>query len=83
MPLKAAEYDPATNSVTLVPKRKISYSAAIDVSQAQPPKASGQRAQQWNPGPGLTDLEGDPINGLTYPGQFNVPVKRGTTPITS
>jgi hypothetical protein len=83
VPLKAAEYDPATNSVTLVSKRKISYSAGINVTQAQPPKVAGRPAQQRNPGPGLTDLEGIPINGLTTPGKFNVFVERGTTPIAS
>ncbi len=30
VPLRAAEYDPATNSVTLVPKRKLTYSAVTE-----------------------------------------------------
>jgi hypothetical protein len=78
VPLQAAEYDPATNSVTLVPKRKLTYSAEIIVTQARQTKVSGRPGHQSNPGPGLTDLEGNPINGDTTPGKFGVSVRRGT-----
>jgi hypothetical protein len=78
VPLKAAEYDPATNSVTLVPKRKLTYSADIIVSQGHQTKVSGRPRHQSNPGPGLTDLEGNPINGDTTPGKFGISVGRGT-----
>jgi hypothetical protein len=78
VPLQAAEYDPATNSVTLVPKRKLTYSADIIVTQGHQLKASGRPGHQSNPGPGLTDLEGNPINGDTTPGKFGVSVRRGT-----
>ena len=61
--LKSAQYDPATNSVILIPKRKITYSGStsITVTQGHPAKTPGQPGQQSNLGPGLTDLEGIPI----------------------
>ncbi len=68
VPLQAAEYDPATNSVTLVPKRKLNYSANIVVTQAH----------KANTGPALADVAGNPINGDTSPGKFGVSVSRGT-----
>jgi hypothetical protein len=78
VPLQAAEYDPATNSVTLVPKRKLTYSADIIVTQGHQTRVSGRPGHQSNPGPGLTDLEGNPINGDTTPGKFGISVVRGT-----
>jgi hypothetical protein len=78
VPLRAAQYDPATNSVTLVTKRKLNYSASISVFQGNQTKVSGPPGLQSNFGPGLTDLEGNLINGDTSPGQFDIPVLRGT-----
>jgi hypothetical protein len=78
VPLQAAEYDPATNSVTLVPKRKLTYSADIIVTQGHQTKVSGRPGHQSNPGPALTDLEGNLINGDTTPGKFGISVGRGT-----
>jgi hypothetical protein len=78
VPLQAAEYDPATNSVTLVPKRKLTYSANIIVTQGHQTKVSGRPGHQSNPGPGLTDVEGNLINGDTTPGKFGISVVRGT-----
>jgi hypothetical protein len=77
--LKSAQYDPATNSVTLIPKRNLTYSGAtgITVTQGHPAKTPGQPGQQSNLGPGLTDLEGNPMNGDTTPGQFQNFVRRG------
>jgi hypothetical protein len=76
--LRAAEYDPATNSVTLITKRKLNDSADISVSQWNQRKVSGLPGLQSNRGPGLTDQKGNPINGETTPGQFQVIVRRGT-----
>jgi hypothetical protein len=78
VPLQAAEYDPATNSVTLVTKRKLTFSSSIVVTQGHQTTVSGKRGQQSNVGPGLTDLEGNPINGNTTPGKFQVSVLPGT-----
>jgi hypothetical protein len=79
VPLQAAEYDPATNSVTLILKRKFTYSGVtgITVTQGHPAKTSGQPGQQSNLGPGLTDLEGNPIGGELTPGKFSVSVFKG------
>ena len=76
---QSAQYDPATNSVTLILKRNPTYSAStgITVTQGHPAKTPGQPGQQSNLGPGLTDLEGNPINGDTTPGQFSVGVLKG------
>jgi hypothetical protein len=78
--LKSAQYDPATNSVTLIlPKRNLTYSGTtgINVSQGNPAKTSGQPGQQSNLGQGLTDLEGNPIGGELTPGKFSVSVFKG------
>ncbi len=78
--LRSARYDPATNSVTLIPKRKLTYSGltGITVTQGHPSQTAGQPAgQQSNPGPGLTDLEGNPIGGELTPGKFSVSVFKG------
>jgi hypothetical protein len=73
--LKSAQYDPATNSVIIIPKRKLTYSGAtgITVTQAHPAKTSGQPGQQSNLGQGLTDVDGNPIGG-----EFTT----GTTPVS-
>ena len=77
--LKSAQYDPATNSVTLIPKRNLTYSGVtgITVTQGHPAKTSGQPGQQSNLGPGLTDLEGNPIGGELTSGKFSVYVFKG------
>ena len=78
VPLRAAEYDPATNSVTLIPKRKLNYHAgSITVTQGQQTKASGGPGLQSQPGPGLTDLAGNRIKGDMAPGKFYQPVFLG------
>jgi hypothetical protein len=77
--LKSAQYDPATNSVTLIPKGKLTYAAStgITVTQGHPAKTSGQPGQQSNLGQGLTDLEGNPIGGELTSGKFSVYVFKG------
>jgi hypothetical protein len=77
--LKSAQYDPATNSVTLIPKRNLTYSGAtgITVTQGHPAKTSGQPGQQSNLGQGLNDLDGYPIGGELTPGKFSAYVFKG------
>jgi hypothetical protein len=77
--LKSAQYDPATNSVTLIPKRKLTYSGetGITVTQGHPARTVGQPGQQSNLGQGLTDLEGNPIGGELTPGKFSAAVIKG------
>lgn len=72
VPLRAAEYDPATDSVTLVPKRRLSYLGEINVSQGSGMKTSSGTGQPSSVPIGLTDLEGNPINEGTIPGKFYV-----------
>jgi hypothetical protein len=62
VPLKAAEYDPATNSVTLVPKHKLSYLGQITVNPGPGMKTSSSPGSPSAAPLGLTDLEGNPIN---------------------
>jgi hypothetical protein len=69
--LQSAQYDPATRTVTLVPKRKLNYDVAIfTVSDGHQAKVSGRRGHHSNLGQGLTDLRGRPI------GQFDFMVNR-------
>ena len=81
--LKSARYDPATNSVTLIPNGKLSRAllagtqSSITVTQGHPAKISGRPGKQSNVGPGLTDLEGNPINADSTPGKFNIDVFSG------
>jgi hypothetical protein len=74
--LKSAQYDPATQSVTLITRRKLTHAASSNliVTQGQPAKTSGRPQHQSNPGPGLTDLEGNPINADSNPGKFQISV---------
>jgi hypothetical protein len=51
--------------------------AGIAMTQGHPAKTSNQPGQQSNLGQGLTNLEGNPINGNTTPGQFQIIVRRG------
>jgi len=90
--LQSARYDPATNSVTLTTKQEIHYSTrtTLSLSVGQSDVSGGQSAtttvrpvQKSNPGPGLTDLEGNPIvsaPGAT-PGYFSYTVSQGFQPV--
>ncbi len=80
VPLKAAEYDAATNTVTLIPRRRFSYDPAFVVTQGPLPRAA--RGAKAGAAHGLVDLEGQPIDGTTTPGRFNVTVSKGLTTIS-
>jgi hypothetical protein len=59
IPLKAAQYDPATNTVTLIPRKSLRASAVYEIHNASP------RTQRNT----LTDLQGDPVlGGYSSPG---------------
>jgi hypothetical protein len=79
VPLRTAGYDPATNSVTLVPKRRLTYGAMITVTQGPSAKTSAPLRHGSNPAQGLTDLEGNPINQHGKPGEFRIQVGSGYT----
>ena len=84
VPLRAANYDPATNSVTLVLKRRLTYSVGTEivVSQGHLATTSVGPGPQSNLGQGLTDLEGNPIEVDSQPGRSLADVHRGFQPTT-
>jgi hypothetical protein len=82
VPLKAAVYDAATNTVTLIPRRPIfSYGMGLSVTQGTPSRATGRANAGAGAAHGLTDLEGHPIEQTRTrtPGRFGVTVTKGFT----
>ena len=77
VPLRAAVYDPATNSVTLIPRRRLTYKSQITVTQGSGSNKSSRPGHPSDAPLGLTDLEGNPINGGSTPGKFSVVVTTG------
>jgi hypothetical protein len=59
--LQSARYDPATQTVTIVPKRKLSDNAIIYVRVGQKARVSGPSGHHSNRGARLTDLQGNPL----------------------
>jgi hypothetical protein len=80
VPLRLAEYDPATNTVTLVPKRRLNYGSIV-VTPGSPAKTSAPPRRGSSPAQGLTDLVGNPINQHGKPGKFRISVFTGYTPL--
>jgi hypothetical protein len=72
--LKSAEYNAATNTVTLIPRRRLTYDANITVTQGRRAHAAGGPSAGTGAARGLVDLEGQPINQTTTPGKFSVSV---------
>src|SRR5262249_9179705 len=71
--LQSAQYDPATHSVTLIPKRKLIFSAEFVSIHGHPKaKTSHRPGNQLNVEGGLTDLQGNPINADTTPGKVKL-----------
>jgi hypothetical protein len=87
VPLRAAEYDPANYTVTLIPKRPLTYKeygvapGSITVSQGSPTKTSGPGRGGSSSAQGLTDLEGNAIDQNGKPGKFRIDVYSGNTPL--
>jgi hypothetical protein len=81
VPLRAAEYDPATNTVTLVPKRELTYRGEITVTQGSGMKTSAPLRRGSSLTRGLTDLDGNALSQHGKPGKFQVSVSSGYTPI--
>jgi hypothetical protein len=75
-PLKAAVYDPSSQSVTLTFKKGLAVNADTVVSQGTFPKKSIARGRHSS-GPGLTDLQGNPINAASTPGKVALALKTG------
>ena len=84
VPLRAAVYDPATNSVTLIPRRRLTYESQITVTQGSGSNKSSRPGHPSDAPLGLTDLAGNPINGGSTPGKFSVSVTTGNPqPVTA
>jgi hypothetical protein len=81
VPIRAAEYDPATNTVTLVPKRELKYDASIVVTPGSSAKTSAPLRHGSSATQDLTDLNGNPINQHGKPGKFRIDVFSGYTPL--
>jgi hypothetical protein len=75
--LKSAEYNAATNTVTLIPRRRLTYGANVTLTQGRPAHAAGGPSAGTGAARGLVDLEGQPINQTTTPGKFSVSVYKG------
>ncbi len=72
-PLKSAEYDPATQTVTLIPKhRNVYIDLLTTATELQRVRTSVRARHSSNAGPGLADLQGNPINADTTPGQVGI-----------
>jgi hypothetical protein len=82
-PLRSASYDPADFTVTLIPKRRLSYAVfgSIFVTPGSPAKTSAARRHESSAAQGLTDLNGNAINQGGKPGEFRITVSSGYTPL--
>jgi hypothetical protein len=74
-PLKSAEYDPTTQTVTLIPKqRNPNIGFLATATQLHRVRTSVRARHQSSAAPGLTDLQGHPINADTTPGKVGIRV---------
>src|SRR5262245_60539934 len=74
--LRSAQYDPATQSVTLIPKpRHLNIASVTTLAQVHSARTSVRPGHQSNVAPGLTDLQGNPINVDTTPGKVELRLK--------
>ncbi|HKI20395.1 MAG TPA: hypothetical protein VKA15_21075, partial [Isosphaeraceae bacterium] len=83
VPLRAANYDPADFTVTIVPKRSMTLAMenSIVVTPGSAAKTSAHLRHESSPAQALTDLEGNPINQGGRPGEFRIDVRSGYTPL--
>ena len=85
VPLKAAVYDAATNTVTLIPRRPFfSYGMGLTVTQGAPSRTAGRANAGAAAMHGLVDLEEHLIEQAARPpGKFTVTVAKGFNLTTS
>ena len=83
VPLSSANYDPTDFTVTLIPKRGLTYSdnGSIVVTPGTPAKTSARLRDSSCPAHGLTDVEGNAINQGGKPGKFSLLVYSGYTAV--
>jgi hypothetical protein len=71
--LQSAQYDPTTQSVTLVPMHgHLGVGLFTTVAQVRPRRSPVRPVPPSNVAPGLTDLQGNPINADTTPGKVEL-----------
>jgi hypothetical protein len=68
--IQTAQYDPATQSVLLIPKHPNPslYGGFTNLTQVHTARTSVRRGHRSNVAESLTDLQGNPINASTTPG---------------
>jgi len=83
VPLRSANYDPADSTVTLIPKRNLTYTGPgfIAVTPGMPAKTSARLRQGSSPAQGLTDLDGNAIKQGRKPGKFRITVGPAYMPL--
>jgi hypothetical protein len=83
VPLRSANYDPASFTVTLVPRRRMTLALenSIVVTPGSAAKISAHLRHESSPAQALTDLEGNPINQGGKPGDFRIDVRSGYIPL--
>jgi hypothetical protein len=72
VPLRSAEYDPTTQTVTLITKRRNLITRDSTVVQLHRVRTPVRPRHQSNAAPGLTDMQGNPINADTSPGKVGI-----------
>lgn len=79
---KSAQYDPATQTVTLITQHPLHdvFGYALNWSQVKRAGRSVRTAHSSNVAPGLTDLQGNPINAATTPGKVEYLVRASPWP---
>ena len=70
--LQSAQYDPTTQSVTLIPKQPIPSGIGTKLTQVHTARTSVRRGHRSNFAGSLTDLQGNPINASTTPGKIEL-----------
>jgi hypothetical protein len=70
--IQSAQYDPTTQSVTLILKQPIPSGIDTKLTQVHTARTSVRRGHRSNFAGSLTDLQGNPINASTTPGKVEL-----------
>lgn len=77
--LESAQYDAATQSVSLVPRKHSVLNNGFPVQMVLPRARSLRRPHRPDVGPGLTDVQGNSIDGHTTSGKVEIHLTKQTT----
>lgn len=73
VPLQSAQYDPASQSVVLIPRQHhLDLGFLTGLSQVHSSRTAARPSRSAKAGPGLTDLQGNLINARTNPGKVEL-----------